>query len=77
MPGIPAVVVCAHLRGTIKDGATLGGTRLGGIYRMPGGELSKVGEATEGDVIRAGTVGWRTDWLHGPRRLEPLNNCLP
>src|ERR1700761_4113584 len=37
-------------RGSIKDGATLGGTRLGGIYRMPGGELSKITEAGEGDV---------------------------
>jgi elongation factor G len=43
-------------RGTIKDGATLGGTRLGGIYRMPGGDLAKVGEAIEGDVIALGRL---------------------
>ncbi len=43
-------------RGTIKDGATLGGTRLGGIYRMPGGELAKVGEAIEGDVVALGRL---------------------
>jgi elongation factor G len=43
-------------RGAIKDGATLGGTRLGGIYRMPGGELSKVGEAVEGDVVALGRL---------------------
>jgi elongation factor G len=43
-------------RGTIKDGVTLGGTRLGGIYRMPGGELSKVGEATEGEVVALGRL---------------------
>ncbi len=43
-------------RGTIKDGATLGSTRLGGIYRMPGGELAKVGEAIEGDVVALGRL---------------------
>ena len=43
-------------RGTIKDGVTLGGTRLGGIYRFPGGELAKVGEAVEGDVVALGRL---------------------
>jgi elongation factor G len=43
-------------RGTIKDGVTLGGTRLGGIYRMPGGELSKVGEVAEGEVVALGRL---------------------
>ncbi len=43
-------------RGTIKDGVTLGGTRLGGIYRMPGGELSKVADAVEGDVVALGRL---------------------
>jgi len=43
-------------RGQIKDGATLGGTRLGGVYRMPGGELAKIGEAAEGDVVALGRL---------------------
>ena len=43
-------------RGAIKDGATLGGTRLGGIYHMPGGELAKVAEAGEGDVVALGRL---------------------
>ena len=43
-------------RGTIKDGVTLGGTRLGGIYRMPAGELSKVAEAVEGEVVALGRL---------------------
>jgi elongation factor G len=43
-------------RGSIKDGATLGGTRLGGIYRMPGGELGKVAEAGEGDIVALGRL---------------------
>jgi elongation factor G len=43
-------------RGQIKDGATLGGTRLGGVYRMPGGELAKIAEAAEGDVVALGRL---------------------
>jgi elongation factor G len=43
-------------RGSIKDGATLGGTRLGGIYRFPGGELAKVTDASEGDVVALGRL---------------------
>ena len=43
-------------RGSIKDGVTLGGTRLGGIYRLPGAELSKVGDAVEGDIIALGRL---------------------
>ncbi len=43
-------------RGAIKDGATLGGTRLGGIYRMPGGELTKVADAGEGDIVALGRL---------------------
>jgi elongation factor G len=43
-------------RGTIKDGLTLGGTRLGGIYRMPGGELAKIAEAGEGEVVALGRL---------------------
>jgi elongation factor G len=43
-------------RGTIKDGVTLGGTRLGGIYHMPGGELAKIAEAVEGDVVALGRL---------------------
>ena len=43
-------------RGPIKDGATLGGTRLGGIYRLPGGELAKVGEAAEGELVALGRL---------------------
>ncbi len=43
-------------RGGIKDGATLGGTRLGGIYRFVGGELSKQAEATEGEIVALGRL---------------------
>jgi elongation factor G len=43
-------------RGAIRDGVTLGGTRLGGIYHMPGGELAKIAEAVEGDVVALGRL---------------------
>ncbi len=38
-------------RGTIKDGATLGGTRLGGIYQFQSGELVKRAEAVDGEIV--------------------------
>jgi elongation factor G len=43
-------------RGSIKDGATLGGTRLGGIYQMPGGEMGKIAEAEAGQVVALGRL---------------------
>jgi elongation factor G len=43
-------------RGAIKDGATLGGTRLGGIYRAPGGELTKIAEASAGELVALGRL---------------------
>jgi elongation factor G len=38
-------------RGTVRDGIALGGARLGGIYRFPGGEAVKVAEAGEGELV--------------------------
>ena len=43
-------------RGAIKDGAMLDGTRLGGIYRMPGSDAVKVAEAVEGELIALGRL---------------------
>ena len=43
-------------RGTIKDGATLGGSRLGGIYQMPGGEPAKTAEAAVGELVALGRL---------------------
>jgi len=42
--------------GTITDGAQLGGTRLGGIYRYVNGELTKVPEAKQGDIVALGRL---------------------
>ncbi|MFL5283825.1 MAG: elongation factor G [Rhodopila sp.] len=42
--------------GTITDGAQLGGTRLGGIYRYVNGELSKIPDAKQGDIVALGRL---------------------
>jgi elongation factor G len=43
-------------RGSIKDGATLGGTRLGGIYRFINGDLTKVPETGVGEIVALGRL---------------------
>lgn len=43
-------------RGTIKDGVTLGGTRLGGIYHTNGSDLTKAAEAVAGEVVALGRL---------------------
>jgi elongation factor G len=43
-------------RGEIKDGVTLGGTRLGGIYHWAGGELSKSPACVAGDIVALGRL---------------------
>ncbi len=42
--------------GTISDGAQLGGTRLGGIYRYVNGDLTKIPEAKQGDIVAFGRL---------------------
>jgi elongation factor G len=42
--------------GSISDGAQLGGTRLGGIYRYINGEMTKVPEARQGDIVAFGRL---------------------
>jgi elongation factor G len=65
-------------RGTIKDGVTLGGTRLGGIYRFPGGELGKVGEAVEGEIVALGRLdGVATGATLSPRSTPSLSPHAP
>lgn len=42
--------------GTVADGAQLGGTRLGGIYRYVNGEMAKVPDARQGDIVAFGRL---------------------
>jgi elongation factor G len=43
-------------RGSVKDGMTLNGVRLGGITVMPSGEPAKVPQAREGELVALGRL---------------------
>ncbi len=43
-------------RGVIKDGATLNGDRVSGVFRMMGPQTEKVAEAKAGDVVAFGRL---------------------
>jgi elongation factor G len=43
-------------RGSLKDGATLNGARIGGLYQMPGGEAAKVAQAQAGEIVALGRL---------------------
>ena len=43
-------------RGPLKDGATLNGVRLSGIWRLPGGEPAKIAEAESGELVALGRL---------------------
>ena len=43
-------------RGEIADGAMLGGTRLGGVYRFANGDMLKVPACSAGDVVALGRL---------------------
>jgi elongation factor G len=60
--------------GTIADGAQLGGTRLGGIYHYLNGDLTKMPEARQGDIVAFGRLdGVRTGATVSPGTTpEPL-----
>ncbi len=43
-------------RGPLRDGATLDGVRLSGIWRLPGGEPAKATEAESGELVALGRL---------------------
>jgi elongation factor G len=43
-------------RGQVKDGMSIGGHRLSGLYRLMGQENQKIGEAGEGDLVALGRL---------------------
>ncbi len=43
-------------RGAVRDGGMIGGQRIGGLWRFPGGEGVKVSEAVAGDVVALGRL---------------------
>ncbi len=44
------------LRGTVKDGATLSGSRVGGVFRFPGADPVKAASAEAGEVVGLGRL---------------------
>jgi elongation factor G len=54
-------------RGPVKDGGGFGTTRIGGIYRMVGGEMTKGGEAEAGEIVALARLeGVETGMALGP-----------
>ncbi|WP_149537375.1 elongation factor G [Siccirubricoccus phaeus] len=43
-------------RGGLRDGASLAGHRIGGLYRAPGGELEKAAEGAAGEILALGRL---------------------
>jgi elongation factor G len=43
-------------RGAVRDGGTIGGQRIGGLWRFPGGEPTKATAAAAGDVVALGRL---------------------
>jgi elongation factor G len=60
-------------RGAVKDGGNLGGQRIGGLWRFPGGEPAKASEAAAGEVVALGRLDAAAtgDTLGGPRLPFP------
>jgi elongation factor G len=42
--------------GTIKDGATVNGDRIGGLFRLLGSQLIKISDAQDGDTVALGRL---------------------
>jgi elongation factor G len=38
-------------RGSIKEDGTIGGRKIGGLYRLPGGETAEIAEAHAGELV--------------------------
>jgi elongation factor G len=60
-------------RGPVREGGALGGARIGGIWRFPGGESAKATEAAAGDIVALARIeGARTgDTLGGAALAFP------
>jgi len=48
--------LCRVWAGTVKDGMTVNGERIGGLFRMKGSESQKIAEAHAGDVVALGRL---------------------
>jgi len=60
-------------RGQVKDGATLGGQRVGGVTRYAGGEAAKASEAAMGEIVALGRLDQaKTGAILAPDHADPL-----
>ena len=54
-------------RGPVRDGSSFGATRVGGIYRMAGGEMTKIAQAEAGEIVALARLeGVATGVVLGP-----------
>lgn len=56
VPHVGKLALARVLRGTVKDGETLGGARVSGIMQLQGGESTKLPTAGAGDVVAFGRM---------------------
>jgi elongation factor G len=61
-------------RGRVRDGAPLDGTRVGGLWKNPAGEASRVAEAQPGDIVALGRLETATT---GTVLGDPAPAALP
>ena len=65
-------------RGPVKDGATLDGNRIGGMWRAVNGEMTKIAEALTGDIVALGRLdGVATGAVLGDRGEADLGFPAP
>ena len=68
-------------RGTVKDGMTLGGMRVGGVYRMMGTQQQPAGEAGPGEIVALARLEARAPapllGRRGPARGVELPHAPP
>ncbi|VFU10086.1 elongation factor G [Methylocella tundrae] len=65
-------------RGALRDGATLDGVRVGGIYRFAGAESVRAPEADAGELVALGRLdGVATGAFLGGAQMEPFPEPPP
>jgi elongation factor G len=56
LPHVGKLSLVRVWRGSVKDGMTLGGMRVGGVYRLMGMQQESVGEADAGAIVALGRL---------------------
>ena len=61
-------------RGPVKDGATLDGSRIGGMWRATNGETTKITDAVTGEIVALGRLDGVATGACSARPAMP--NCI-